>query len=433
MDKNKSGPQPPQSGAKPGFMGSFGGRALIHCAGLLALGSISGNNSANSVEDSLAVGIYFGIICILHRGVWREAKWYLSTITGLVQAGILVLLGMPLVAGIFWGGVQTWLQRLIQKEGHLGLEWAVSPFLIMAASDYFDSSLPPDFQLWPLYSLLAVAPAGLGLRLAFERIRRVSLHRDMLAQALQRLQACSSNDSLEGELQKQVTILLSQTPAIEQAGLQGTEAGRKFIVELEATSLEIERLLHAPQTTRGGWSRALFRGQTWNKAAGQGREGSPVEALRRCNAQLMELLRGSKINEGTNLDPLAVFEQQARRLVCEAQQAPPQIATQLESIGLLALEIVKSMRDDPRDRPGGERFLQRYLPAASHIAEEYTRLAQSNNPRHDVAQAISRGEEVLSRLHKAFKDELAAMLANDSASFTAELNALDKLLQMSGH
>ena len=119
--------------------------------------------------------------------------------------------------------------------------------------------------------------------------------------------------------------------------------------------------------------------------------------------------------------------------ITKAQTAPKQIAPQLEAIALLTFDIVKSMRDDPRDRPSGERFLQRYLPAADHCAEEYAKLVSANNTREDVLQAIAQGEEFFERLHKAFEVELASMLANDSASFSAELNALEKLLRMSGH
>lgn len=403
---------------------------------LLCMGYLSDGMSDTSVTDGMSVGIYFGMICLLHRGFWQEDYWYVPTGLGIVQGAVLMFLGMPLCAGIFWGGVQTWIQRHIQNWEQIGLEWGVLPFLFMVSTEYFDPPKAIAFPIWPLFSVCAIALAGYVGQACYARIRRESLHKSMLGQALRRLQRAATATQLEAEVQKQLCILLAQAAALEQAALHTSEAGRALIARIDAVSREVEQSAQAPRVTRGGWSSELFRGQTWNKLTGKKRSAPLHEALRQCNSAIMEMLRTSTPNVETadaGLDAFEIFEQQARQLMYKAQQAPKPIAPHLESIALRTFEIVKSMREDPRDRPGGERFLQRYLPAATHIADEYTRLTMSNNTREDVAQAIRRGEEVLARMDKAFKDELAAMLANDSASFTAELNALDKLLQMGGH
>ena len=403
---------------------------------LLCLGFCMDSPSGPSVTDGMDVGIYFGLICLLHRGFWDEDRWYVPTGLGVVQGAVLMILGMPLCAGIFWGGVQTWIQRHIQQWGQIRLEWGVLPFLLMVASEYLDPPKDIVFPIWPLFSVCAIALAGYAGQACYARIRREALHKSMLGRALRRMQTAASAAQLDAGVKKQLCILLAQAGAIEPAALHTSEAGRALIVRIDAVSRDVEQCTGAPTVAQGGWSSELFRAETWNKLTGKKRPASLQEDLRQCNKAVMEMLHTGKPNTekaDSGLDAFEVFEQQARQLMYKAQQAPKPIAPRLESIALRTFEIVKSMREDPRDRPGGERFLQRYLPAATHIADEYTRLTASNNPREDVAQAIRRGEEVLARMDKAFTDELAAMLSNDSVSFTAELNALDKLLQMGGH
>ena len=244
-----------------------------------------------------------------------------------------------------------------------------------------------------------------------------SVHKAMLSRALRRIHAASGNQQLGEEVQKQIIILLSQSAALEQAKLHCEPEGRDLIGQIDAASETLQNTINGTHN---------------------GCQGAPdlVATLRQCNIKILTMLSGGATKASQNaagLDPLDIFVQQARQLMYKVPNAPKQIAPQLEAIALLTFEIVKSMRDDPRDRPTGERFLQRYLPAADHCAEEYAKLVSANNTREDVLQAIAQGEEFFGRLHKAFEVELASMLANDSASFSAELNALEKLLRMSGH
>ena len=418
-----------QSSTGVGFWGRVGRRTLIHFCGFALFGVASDIYTDNPALKDLCIGIYLGVICLFPRGAWNDPKWYLPTATGLVQAALLPLLGLPWFAGIFWGGVQTWLQRLLQSHGRMGLEWWVCLFLIMAASDYFDKPGALPFSLWPLLSVIPVFVAGVATRMLYMRIRREAVHKAMLSRALRRIHAASGNQQLGEEVQKQITILLSQSAALEQAKLHCEPEGRELIGQIDAVSETLQNTVNVPHN---GWPGILYRVQ------GGGRQDAPdlADTLRQCNTKIMAMLRGgaTKANQNTaGLDSLEIFEQQARQLMFKAQTAPKQIAPQLEAIALLTFDMVKSMRDDPRDRPSGERFLQRYLPAADHCAEEYAKLVSANNTREDVLQAIAQGEEFFERLHKAFEVELASMLANDSASFSAELNALEKLLRMSGH
>lgn len=434
QDHTKAGPE---QAKKPGFWSSLGRRLLVHLIGLMAFGHVSDIlPEGTATANSLSLGVYFGIICLFPRGIWTEPRWYFPTATGLLQTAILSFLGMPWFLACFWGGVQTWLQRTIVNRGRMGREWVVAPFLLICALNFIETPYPPHAPLWSLTTLLLVGLVGFGGYSLYMRVRSKALYKARLMRALQRFQNFANNPRLDDTTKKQISILIAQSPGLESVELHANDAGRRLVEQMENASLEVEKALNMPSVTKSGWSGELFRGQTWGRVLGKKVASPPLhELIRQCNAHIMDVLRNGpdSSRQGSSSNSLDVFEHQARQLICKASQAPARIATHLDAIGLATFDIVKSMRDDPRDRPNGERFLQRYLPAANHIADEYGKLVSSNNSREDVAQAIVRGEEVLSRLKKAFEDERHAMLANDSASFTAELNALDKLLQMTGH
>ncbi len=421
--------------AQPGFFSRWWRRILFHILGLFLLGCMSESLPKTKLIDDLSVGIYLGFICLLHRGVGHEKNWYIPTLFGVIQGGLLFFLGMPLYACIFWGGVQSWLQRVIRCWDHMGGEWIILPLLIMMASDYFTSQQLLPFPLWPLYTLLPIAVAGYVANTLYQRIQRENIYKETLSTTFRRLQSCCESKKLAGDLQKHVSIILAQAMTFERLAPHSSDRGREIISNLDIASKHLAKHLSAPSVMMGGWSSELFKGETWHKLTGKQNADSLEATFRKCTQELIAFIRTATPNnhDTSAIDSLLVFEQQARQILAKTGDAPAKIAKEIEAIALLTFEIIKGMRDDPRDRPAGERFLQRYLPAAEHIADEYTRLILSNSKREDVSFAVRRAEEVLSRLHKAFSEELSAMLANDSASFTAELNALDKLLKMSGH
>ena len=127
------------------------------------------------------------------------------------------------------------------------------------------------------------------------------------------------------------------------------------------------------------------------------------------------------------------WEDQAKQLRAKARSVPENMGAFVDSIAMSTFEMLKNMREDPADRRPGEKFLNRYLPAANKIVDEYVRLAGEHVTQDNVAESLARAVQVLERLDKAFQEEHSAMLRNDSVNFTAELNALDALLKMGGH
>ena len=56
---------------------------------------------------------------------------------------MLILFGMPFPYALFWGGLQSWVQRLLVKSFRMGTEWVpFSLLLIMAFSVRQTLSLP---------------------------------------------------------------------------------------------------------------------------------------------------------------------------------------------------------------------------------------------------------------------------------------------------
>ena len=129
------------------------------------------------------------------------------------------------------------------------------------------------------------------------------------------------------------------------------------------------------------------------------------------------------------------YEQQVRALLIAKRDLAPDSAKQIDTIAYAAYGIIRQMRSDPADRPGGERFLKRYLKATADMVKERKRLedASATNRSEALNTALARSDEVLEHLAQAFRDEDQYLMTNDTVNFTAELNALDTFMKMRGH
>ena len=73
--------------------------------------------------------VYIGFICLFARGMALKPSWLIPTVIGTLQVFICLFLGIPLDQAIFWGGVQTWIQRVFIKQYAMGSEWFLLIFL----------------------------------------------------------------------------------------------------------------------------------------------------------------------------------------------------------------------------------------------------------------------------------------------------------------
>ena len=151
---------------------------------------------------------------------------------------------------------------------------------------------------------------------------------------------------------------------------------------------------------------------------------------------MRERLRDFTARTGTVDEALAArieaFRQKALELAGRKDSLPPGMRSRIDGIVEATENIFSCMLADPHDVAPADKFLSRYLTAAHTVVEEYARLSRQGCTHDSVTQALARGDELLERLERAFVDEHARLLQNDTVNFTAELNVLDKLLKMEG-
>lgn len=415
----------------------FGHRILIHIGGLVAasFGSsmASGNALLEPVSTTLGLCVYVGTICLFPRGIGKNPKWLLPTGTGLFQLLLLAFAGIPWQAALFWGGVQTWLQRMWWTKGKMGWEWTVTPILLGGIASFFDIAPGAGINAMPIWSVLPVALIGAALQAFYFRKKTIPYYAALLGSARRRLLNAAGGDRLPETLQGPLRILAEHTeqyirltPAWKQSDLVLVEA-------INDTSLQVERLS----------SRAAPK--TWDEQAGRvlGRVNSLGDSLR-TQMQIIPALPRQELS-GTDTEQLPalspgssmeeradMFRDYALKLAAKQQDLPRELRPHLEGIRKATDNILDCMLKDPEDRAPGEKFLSRYLPAAHKVVNEHIRLSRDGSSHQNVQEALAHSGELLARLEQAFISEHGSLLQNDTMNFTAELNLVDKLLKMQG-
>lgn len=413
------------------FVSGVGRRLLVHFCALLVSAFISLSFST-SIFDSVDTFVfsYLGLICLFPRGSMDSPSWYLPALTGIVQSLLLGFLGLSWPTALFWGGVQTWLQRLLQSRGKLGWEWSVSPFLAVGIGVCLESIASSGQPATPLWSLPVLAVVGWCLRVAYLRWKMEPIHRRILADAVRRLQALATTRTFPVSLRQEMDLLQGQLAAYDSRTQElGTE-GYKLVDQVSDICRDLEKLARKPaQDWNPARDRAFYTLQEINASLRQQLEDLPPAPDPSPSAPAAS----SDANETNETDArMNEYEKAAHELLYKQKRLPENIARHVGGIVSAAFSIVQCMRSDPQDRDAGSKFLARYLKAAHMIVDEYVRLAGEKVTQEDVRTALARSEEILERLEKAFREEHASLLRNDAINYTAELNTLDTLLKMRG-
>ncbi len=141
---------------------SFGRRVFVHLAAIVCGAAVAA--SSGSLLHGLCV--YVGAVCIVARGMAARPAWLVPAGAGIVQTVLLALFGLPLPQALFWGGAQSWLQRLLQKRLRMGVEWGM--LLVLLPLGIFLLDTMPVLPLAGSFAGVAVA-AGLVTRAANAR------------------------------------------------------------------------------------------------------------------------------------------------------------------------------------------------------------------------------------------------------------------------
>lgn len=132
----------------------FGQRVFVHIAAAICGLTVWG------VTKSVIAGlsVYTGLICLVSRGISMTPQWLGPFGVGVVQAVACLVLGITsLPAAVFWGGAQTWLQRLLLKKLNMGTEWFALLLLLPGTIQLFSHSLA---KIWLAASFVGIAALG---------------------------------------------------------------------------------------------------------------------------------------------------------------------------------------------------------------------------------------------------------------------------------
>ena len=182
------------------FAGKVLRRVGVHFLALLAAISFFG-------EEFLGqFCAYIGFICLFPRGKVTDIHWYAPTGFGLAQTLLALPFYHPGVA-VFFGGCQTWAQRLLDARGRMGWEWAVTPMFIICGHEYFSNSEAGYVDALSLLVFLIMLAAGWLLLRKKRRTAQSASRSQILQQARQTLQNAVSRKSLQADLQHQAEML----------------------------------------------------------------------------------------------------------------------------------------------------------------------------------------------------------------------------------
>ncbi len=350
---------------------------------------------------------YIGLICLVPRGISLTAPWVLPSATGAAQTVMLIMQGMSPGAAVFFGGFQTWLQRVFDKKGRIGREWVMAPILCLGLG-FVSVDIP-----FVTFGLFAVAGAAVQTLYGFFRL--TPMLRGRLGNLHKALRLRLEDKGLPVPLSAPLRRLVGQ---LESYHTRCRRPGKESLPLIEAGDdilAQLLRLKHRPQP------------ESWDASAGK--TFVAVDKLNEALHSRLAALGPLPVGNGAALDPLDRFYATALELSGKREKVPASMHRHLDGILAGTERLLHLMRNDAADVAPGTRFLNRYLPAAHRVVDEFARLTATGK---EQASLLTQTEETLDRLEKAFAAEHDRLLANDAMSLSAELKVLDKLLQMEG-
>ncbi len=473
-----------------GNIAGLGLRVVVHIAALILAFMLPDSG----LKSFLFFYAYVGIICLVPRGMALAPAWVGPSLLGLLQALLLLLFGMDVHLALFFGGAQTWLQRLIGKKGRMGLEWAALPLLLSLGGGFIASPPTPpvrpevdmmrqipgvykelsplrsnsignilqkvpdlyekinpapetDNPLAPLASFPLLAVLGQACALAYARFYRAPLNKKRMNAASAALGKHLNGKKLPPKIEAPARILADYAAMYAGHGLFSESFYPALAQGLERINVQLDLVENSLARNRtmvpDGFSQELADNLphpvAGNDSADQIEE--TVWTINHISQQIYERLMdmgdspkkaAAQAPENTEAARFSVFHESVRTLEAKRALLPAELRTTLDNICRSAECILECMKQDPMDLSEGSRFLTRYLKAAQTVVDEYSRLAASGASSAEITQVLEHSRSLLARMEEAFAGEHAALLRNDAMSLKAELNVLDALLKMDG-
>lgn len=404
----------------------FGIRVFVHFSSLTLAGLIVYEGS----PKYLLAFIYLGLICLFGRFLFKPYGGLVPLCAGLITWVSWVVLGGEAAYGVFLGGIQAWLQsvfagkkifRAYSSEKIAAGEIVAVTFLTLGFFFGMGEDIPDSFLFGAIALEAILFPVFLVILWPFALVRG----RRKIQTAVNHLEdVTSSGDKVPSRIRDQLRSLIGYVRAFVPLPLIHT-ARDVFPLARELITVEgcIKHLDHLPD------------------------DGEKLRGTERFYTDLKDLNAHLNRNRPTPMEqqtdqaeekrrPAATFNENEFRLKIASIEAARETAPMLYQAPLAGIcrsaeNIMEAMRADPGDVAEGSRFLNRYLKSTLDIVEMQKFFAKSPASDSTARQsAETRAVLLLERLETAFASEHALLLENDHLTYVADLNALDRLLDM---
>jgi 5-bromo-4-chloroindolyl phosphate hydrolysis protein len=320
---------------------------------------------------------------------------------------------------LFWGGVQTWLQRLIGKQGAMGMEWGMLLLIAPGVVSVLGTGQALVSALGSFFGLGAVAWFA---RTHFVRTALLPGQVETLRQDQSDLHLVVNTGRMAKPLEAGAVEMLNLLDAYTQ--------GRQALLPREAAVLVRET---------GGTVSQLVRyvkrsqPQAWDDEAQNLHKAMTnlCDAMRR-TMPAVPALAPQSANAHNDDEGTAAYRSSLAELAAKKVNLPSELHDSVDGICQSAENILECMHKDERDVRPGSRFLSRYLPSVHKVVDEHARLLREGVVSEEISATLAQSGETLVRLREAFAKEHQSLLRNDVTDFSVELGVLDKLLKMDG-
>lgn len=96
-------------------------------------------------------------------------------------------------------------------------------------------------------------------------------------------------------------------------------------------------------------------------------------------------------------------------------------------------EIIDDIQKDPKDLKLAKKFLSYYLDTTIKITSRYIDLSGQKVHSSEMKASLKKAEEMLEKMHFAFRQQLTRLLEDDVMDLNTELELLDRTIKAEGY
>lgn len=121
---------------------------------------------------------------------------------------------------------------------------------------------------------------------------------------------------------------------------------------------------------------------------------------------------------------------QIRKLNAEIPDA--KVTNQLNEIETITSKIFQQLEADKTEIKRCRQFLNYYLPTTIKLLEQYVKLQGQGMRAGNIAEAMEKIEDMLSKIQIAFRKQLDSLFASDVVDITADIAVMEQMMKAQG-